>query len=112
MLKCLKTIRSYTGHARWLAEIDETEPAKYLARVQVEDIPSPYLYSPSVLIMKWKGLSVVCFETSHKIYQVFEVPPELLRFDTDEKATDWHIRFSRKPVLPNYGKLIEGYDPQ
>src|SRR5208337_1983014 len=95
-MKLLKTMRSYAAHARWLAEIDESEPMEYLARVQVEDIPSPYSYSPSNMILKWNGKSVVCFETSHKVYQVFEVPANMLRFDTDEKATDWHIRFSAK----------------
>jgi hypothetical protein len=92
MLKRLKTITSHTGHARWLAETSD-DPTGYLARVQVEEIPSPYCYSASVAIHEWNGRQVVCFETRHKRYEVFEVPAELLRFKTDDEATDWHVRF-------------------
>ena len=93
-LHCVRTIRSHAGHARWLAETDP-RPVAWLARVQVEEIPSPYAYSPSVPILDWHGRAVVCFETHHRCYQVFEVPRELLRFKTDRAATDWHVRFSR-----------------
>ena len=92
-MKRIKTITSYAGHARFCAELTET--GKYLARVQCEDIPSPYRYSPSIEINRYHGRDVVWFETRHRRYEVFEVPKELLRFPSDEAATDWHIRFSK-----------------
>lgn len=100
--KRIKRIRSYTGHARFLMDCAE-ETTHWLARVQLEEIPSPYTYSPSVPILRHIGSDdaaalgdVVIFETSHRCYDVFRVPPYLLQFPTDEAATDWHIRFSRK----------------
>lgn len=94
-MKRIKTITSHVGLSRWLGETAD-EPIAWLARVQVEDIPSPYVYSPSVQILDWNGKPVIYFETRHKRYEVFEVPANLLRFKTDDAATDWHVRFSRK----------------
>jgi hypothetical protein len=98
----IKTITSHPGLSRFLAECDQRDDGLceihgWLARVQVEDIPSPYASSPTKVIYCWHGKQIIYFETSHKRYEVFQVPAQLLRFDTDEKATDWHIRFSRKP---------------
>ena len=97
-MRKIKTITSYAGLHRWL---DETtagyEPLGFLARCQVEDIPSPYSYSPTKAILEWQGKPVVYFETRHKRYEVYEVPAELLRFKTDQEACDWHIRYGRKP---------------
>ncbi|MDP2618609.1 MAG: hypothetical protein Q8P46_00290 [Hyphomicrobiales bacterium] len=93
-MKRLRTITSYTGLARWNIELS-ARPIAYLARVQVEDIRSPYAYSPSVAIWDWRGRPVIFFETSHRRYEVFEVPATMLRFKTDDEATDWHIRYSR-----------------
>ena len=45
MLKVLKTMRSHTDHAKFLAVAEHT--GDYVAKVQVADIPSPYSYSPS-----------------------------------------------------------------
>jgi hypothetical protein len=95
MLTKIKTITSHVGLQRWLLELSE-DPVAWLARVQVEEIPSPYAYSPSKAIYDWNGRKVVWFETRHKRYEVFEVPATLLRFKTDAEATDWHIRFSKK----------------
>ena len=98
MLKRIRREKSHAGHARILSECSDN-PVAYLARVQVEEIPSPYAYSPSVCIWRYRdSQNVVVFETSHKVYDVFEVPRELLRFKTEEQATDWHIRFCRKSV--------------
>jgi hypothetical protein len=91
----IKTIRSYNGLATWLAGVSD-RPTVYLARVQCEEIPSPYAYSPSVRVLNWLGRSVVYFETSHRRFEVFEVPANLLRFKSDQEATDWHIRFCKR----------------
>ena len=87
---CIKTIRSYSGLAQWIAEASE-EPVAWLARSQVADIPSPYAYSPVKAIFTWKGKQVVTFETSHRKYQVFEVPAEMARFTNEQAAEDAHI---------------------
>jgi hypothetical protein len=91
----IKTINSHVGLARWLSEVAEA-PIGFLARVQTEPIKSPYAYSPSVQILDWNGRSVIYFETAHKRYEIFEVPANLLRFATDQEATDWHIRFMKR----------------
>ena len=94
-LERLRTMRSHQAHANIIAEMSK-EPIGYLARCQVEDIPSPYAYSPTVLIWDWNGRPVVIFETAHRRFEVFAVHPELLRFATDDEATEWHIRYYRK----------------
>lgn len=94
-VKKIKTIRSHSGLAQWLAETSE-EPIGYLARVQVEEIPSPYAYSPSKPIYDWNGKAVIWFETKHRYYEIFEVLPQMLRFKTDDEATDWHLKYGKR----------------
>jgi len=88
-MKRLKTIKSYTGHARFIAETIPTR--SYLARCQIEHIPSPYRYSPSVEILLWKGRDVVWFETRHRNYEVYQIPANMARFKSDDEATDHHV---------------------
>lgn len=78
-----------------LSECSEL-PVTWLARVQVEEIPSPYMYSPTVRILEYRGKQVIIFEVRHRRYEMFEVPANLLRFKTEQEAEDWHIRFSHK----------------
>ena len=85
----IKTITSYAGHARFNAECTLT--GQYLAKSQVSYIRSPYRYSPSVQILRWHGVDVVWFETSHRRYEVFAVPADMRRFKSDQEATDFHI---------------------
>jgi hypothetical protein len=92
-LKKIKTINSHTGFANWLIQVDE-EPVGFLARFQVRDIRSPYRYSPTCQILNWDGRQVVWFETSHKRYEIFEVPSDMQRFVSDEEATEAHVRFN------------------
>ncbi len=94
MLKRLKTITSYAGHARFLARVEGT--GEYLARCDVADISSPYRYSPSIEILEhqFDGKKVVIFETSHRRYEVFEVPAQMRRFTSDDAATDYHVRMA------------------
>ena len=98
-LKRIKTITSHAGLARFYAECDDAGEGKaiaYLARCQIEEIPSPYRYSPTVTIGLWNGKRVVVFETRHRHYEIFEVPANFLTFQTDEAATDWDARYRRK----------------
>lgn len=101
--KRLKTIKSHTGHAQFLYgcehnDIGDMVIAGYLARVQREEIPSPYAYSPSTQLYRWNGKKVFVSEVSHRRFEVFEVPANMLTFKTDDAATDWHIRFGKRSV--------------
>lgn len=90
----IKTITSHRGYAAFLAECSE-EPVAWLARVQVEEIPSPYAYSPTVAILERNGQRVCTFETAHRRYEAYTVPAEMLTFATEEAAADWHMRYKR-----------------
>jgi hypothetical protein len=100
--KLLKTIRSHVGHARWIAECDWTDDGEdmvslgFIARCQRANIPSPYAYSPSTELHRWNGKKVFLSETSHRCYQVFEVPANVKTFKTDEEATEYNIRMTRR----------------
>lgn len=86
MTKPLKTIRSYTGLARFLPELGEV--VGYIPR-QV-DVPSPYRYSPTDAVYEWNGSKVFYHETKHKVYEVHAVPAtETLT--TDDAATETFI---------------------
>lgn len=101
--KRIKKIASHVGHARFLAETDGIESENvndwivgYLATVQRSDIPSPYAYSPVTPLYRWRGKLIFISETSHRVYEVFEVPATMKRFATDEEATEYHIRMTRR----------------
>jgi len=116
-MKCIKTIRSYAGHAQWIAEASE-EPIAWLARFQTDPIPSPYAYSPVVAVWEWNGKVVICRETAHRKYQVFEVPADMPLFADEQDAEDAHIahEFPNNPTsragayLGRYGNL-KGFIP-
>jgi len=68
--KKLKTITSHAGHARFLAECEETD----LGHIRRQDtIPSPYAYSPVWPVLSWQKRAVIIREVSHRRYVVFEV---------------------------------------
>lgn len=76
MLKCIKTIRSYTDHARYLAQCSE-DPVGQIPRQT--DIPSPYRYSPEWLVFDHNGIKVVIVEVAHRRFSVFEVPAGMIQ---------------------------------
>lgn len=90
----IKTMTSYRAHAQFYAEI-ETGPIAYLARCQIADIKTPYRYSPTVAVECWQGKSVICLETAHRHFEVFEVSRDFLRFKTEQEAEDWHMRYHK-----------------
>jgi hypothetical protein len=98
--KRLKVITSHAGLARFYAECVQLDGCAaiiaWLARCQVEEIPSPYRSSPTVAIGLWNGKRVVVFETRHRHYEIFEVPANFLTFPDEEQATDWDARYRRK----------------
>ena len=79
-LQKIRTITSYAGHARFLAECTDT-PAGWIADDVRQDhgIRSPYVFSPDWTVYTWTmpatgtAQPVVIFETSHKRYEVFRV---------------------------------------
>jgi hypothetical protein len=78
MLHCIKKISSYTGVSRFYGEC-YAKIAGYIPRQS--DIPSPYAYSPAweVLTRKKDKIFVVLVEVGHKRYEVFQVPPEMVK---------------------------------
>jgi hypothetical protein len=98
-MKKVKTFNSHVGLARFLGEISE-DPIAWLARYQVEDIPSPYAYSPVKAIYAWNDKAIVWFETRHKHYEVFEVPAEMTRFAESDLAETEQLAYNRKNKIP------------
>jgi len=91
--KALKTINSHAGYYRHLADVDPT-PVGYTARHT--DVPSPYASSPTDVVHKWNGKNVFHRETSHKHYQVFEVPKTSKIHQNENDASDEHISNLKK----------------
>lgn len=83
----IRTIKSHVGVSRFLAETGES-PAGWVDLPR--EIPSPYA-SGSKPVFRWTvterttgakvgdELFVVVVETSHKVYEVYAVKPELVR---------------------------------
>lgn len=86
-IKRIKRIPSHSGHARFIAATSD-EPVGYIPRQQ---IPSPYAYSPVHTIWQWRGKNVFVVETSHRQYDVFEVPPTLTIEADEEIAVERYI---------------------
>ena len=91
MLKRIKRIRSHTGHARFLAECAE-EPMGWIPCQP--DIPSPYAYSQEWTVWEWQGRAVMIRETSHRCFDVFEVPEQMVRND-DPLRTEQESNYLR-----------------
>ena len=83
----VKTITSYTGHARFIAELDKFQ----IGFIPRQPINSPYCYSPSHIVHQYKGMPVILVETKHKHYEVFKVS-SLTIYKTDKEATDIYIK--------------------
>ena len=81
--KRLKVIGTHVGLARWLAESDEGVVG-YIPKPL--DLPSPYLYSRTRTVLRRKGVLFFHAETRHKHYEIFEVPPEIVKATEDEAA--------------------------
>lgn len=76
MLRRIKRIRSYAGHARYLCDVSE-EPIGEIPRQR--DIPSPYAFGPTHIV--WQHIErgpIVIVETAHRCYDVFAVPAEMI----------------------------------
>lgn len=83
----LKTVRSHAGIGRVRAEF--SKPIGFIPRVK--SIPSPYASSPTDVVYEWKKTKVIVRETSHKVYQLFEVPVTETIYQDEEDATRVHI---------------------
>ena len=89
-MKRVKVVNGHSGMARFCAELGKC--VGYVARCQVEDIPSPYAYSPVKPVYLWDGKKVITFETKHLRHEVFDVE-DLLIFRTQREAENWHIKY-------------------
>lgn len=108
MTRKLKTIRSHTGYAIWLNEC-ETDPndpelclvVGYLPRHRLP-AESRYSYSPAYRVYCWEGKSVIGLETSHKVYEVWEMDARDW-CHTEERATECYIQSLK--ALPGSGPI-------
>lgn len=64
----IKRITSHVGYARFLADCTS------IGTIPRQDIPSPYAYSPTHTVHRWKMNLVFVVETDHKRYDVFALP--------------------------------------
>ncbi len=80
-MQTLKTIRSHTGLANFLAALDDQDddgcPAVSGYIPRQTDIPSPYACSPTHVVYQWDQQPVIIVETAHRKYQVFAVPADI-----------------------------------
>ncbi|MGO8865798.1 MAG: hypothetical protein ACLQME_04770 [Alphaproteobacteria bacterium] len=91
----IKTLTSYRAHAQFLAECEDGMFG-YLARVQVDDLKTPYAHSPTIAIKSWQGRPIICLETAHRRYEVFTISPDFLRFKTEPEAEAWHMSHRKR----------------
>lgn len=67
-IKKIKTIRSHTGVARFLAECDKSY-IREIPRV----VKEPYCHSQTQCAYLYKNKEVIVAETKHRYYEVFEI---------------------------------------
>ncbi len=79
-MKKIKTITGYAADARFWAETGNS--IGYIPRQK--NIPSPYAYSPVHLVFKYKDTAIIHVETSHRRYEVFSVPPAMIKKTENE----------------------------
>ena len=85
----LLRLRGYAAHYRYLHTLSADHPAGWIPR---QAIRSPYRYSPTHALYTdpTRGL-IFIVETSHRQYDVFNVPPEIHVYETDDLATDAYM---------------------
>jgi hypothetical protein len=71
--KRLKVITSHKGYWQFLSQCDE-DPIGYITRT---NLPSPYSSGPNHTVWNWEGHKIISVETSHKRYEVYEVPDDV-----------------------------------
>lgn len=68
----IKTIRSHSGLARFMAECSDICGEAPRDR----SIPSPYAYNSVHPVFQWGYEMIFIVETSHKVFKVFAIKPE------------------------------------
>ena len=84
-MKRIRTLTSHAAHARFLAECGDWTVGHV---AKPENIPSPYHAAPWYPVLEWivspnRTRLVVIFETSHRRYEVFEVPEEKVKLSRE-----------------------------
>lgn len=79
MPKPLRTIRGHTAYARFLwdsgdMELDANGDLLIVREIpRPKSVPSPYVYSETAIVHRYRGREVVISETCHNTYKVFAV---------------------------------------
>lgn len=93
--KTLKTISSHVGKSKeWSGVIDWDNPVGYVA--SPASVPSPYSFSASRTVYKWNGKNCIEMETSHKKYEVIEVPSSAKIHSSEDAAEKEYTAARRK----------------
>lgn len=92
-MKRLKVINGYAENAR--VGIHLCKRVGYIPRQK--QIPSPYAYSPTHVVYLWKGQNVIQVEVSHRRYEVFAVPSEMIRKTEKEIFNEQSLTSTSKP---------------
>lgn len=88
-MKRIKTITSHAGYARFL-ELCLSAGRGFVARRHVP-ANDRYSYGPTKAVLEMKdGRLVIIVETSHKHYEVWQVPQSLVR-QTESEAAEEHL---------------------
>lgn len=88
--KTVKVIPSHVGVSRWFDELDSDDPVGYV-KSQHPNIRTPYSSGPTHSVYRWKGKNVIKAETSHKVYEIIEVPKSEHIYKTDDEASNAFI---------------------
>jgi hypothetical protein len=67
--KRIKRIRSHTAFWSFLDSCKDTN----IKIKRPKEIPSPYMHSLELDVLKWGDKHVVAIETSHRCYDIFQI---------------------------------------
>jgi hypothetical protein len=79
-IKRVKRVVGYAAHARINYELRD---AGYIRRMPIRE---PYAYSPTHRVYEYKGKHVIVCETSHRTYDLFQVPTGITIFKYEKEA--------------------------
>jgi len=82
--KSFKKITSHSGLARFLSETKDTN----LEIDRIPGIKSPYAYSPRWPVYEYKNKLIFIRETSHKYYEVFNVPANAMLHEAGSETDE------------------------
>ena len=81
-MKRLKKIVGYTAQARFVANLEQADgfvPSD-------PSIPSPYAFTTTRTLQRYRGKLVVMYETAQRTWEVFELPRSAAIYRTEDAA--------------------------